>query len=174
MASVYDQFRQQIQRRGVSPGSMISTGLFNPQSGDPRLQAHMERMRQLGLSRQGGGGQPAPAGALKGPSSLGLGRPGARTTASNVIGGSLGATRAGLGQLQGPPTAQRKMLFPGQDPRRDIFGGRQFGSRTRTARTQAREFLRRGSFGQGGGFQRNPMSFGILGKGAGRLGQRIR
>lgn len=82
--------------------------------------------------------------------------------------------RAGLGMRQGPPASQMKMAFPGQDPRRNVFGGRQFGQRTRTARSVAQEFLRRGSFGQGGGFQRNPMSFGILGRGAGRLGQRTR
>lgn len=85
-----------------------------------------------------------------------------------------GARAGTLGPRQGPPASQMRMAFPGQDPRRNVFGGRQFGQRTRTARSVAQDFLRRGSFGQGGGFQRNPMSFGILGRGAGRLGQRIR
>lgn len=96
--------------------------------------------------------------------------PGARTTPSNVPGGSLGATRAGLGALQGPPRSQRRMAFPGLDPRRDVFGGRQFGA----ARSRFRDILRRGSFGRGGGFGRQPLSFGILGRGFGRLGQRTR
>lgn len=159
-----------LQRRGgLSPGSLITTGLYNPQPEDPRFKAHMEKVRQM--EQFTGGGQRAPAGqidfrrpVLQGPSSL----PGGRGSfLSQQMQQQRGARAGSLGVRQGPPASQMKMRFPGQDPRKNIFGSRQFGQGTRTARS----ILKQG--GQGLlGFGRQPLSFGTLGRSFGRLGQR--
>ena len=168
--------QSQLQRRGLTPGSLIRTGLYNPQPGDPRFAAHQTRMKGLTerMAQEGSQGASGISGIptmqTQGPASLGLGRqPGFLSQQMQQQRGA----RASVGVRQGPPASQRKMLFPGQDPRRNVFGARQFGG-ARTSGSVARDVLRRGSFGMGGGFQRNPISFGILGRGAGRLGQRTR
>lgn len=156
---------------GLDPSMLVTTGLYNPQPGDPRYQAHQDRLRQLSEAKAGGG-QRRPGNidfrrpVLQGPSSL----PGSRTGFLSQQMQQQRGARTGLGVRQGPPASQMRMAFPGQDPRRGMFGGRQFGQGTRTARS----ILQRGGagllgFGQQG---RQPMSFGILGRGFGKQGQR--
>lgn len=159
---------QRLQRRGLIGSGLGVRQTIDPQTGASTMPLGGSLMPfgpadiRGGLERIGGGAvQRAP---LQ-PSRFTFGKPGGFL--SQRMQQQRGA-RAGVGgQRQGPPTAQMKMRFPGQDPRRNIFGGRQFGAGTRTARS----ILQQG--GQGLlGFGRQPLSFGTLGRSFGRLGQR--
>lgn len=146
---------------GIDPRILITTGLYNPQPGDPRFKAHQERIRQHSQASRPAG---RPIRPIRFPQFLSPTRQRAR-----------GARAGTLGPRQGPifkgkpafsPFA-RAALKPGQSTAsqiRQLVGG--FGQRPPRGGP-----LSFGLLGQG------PASggrFGTFGRAFGRLGQRGR
>lgn len=124
------------------PAPTVTTGLYIPRPGDGIYERLQERARQSG--------QQAPTATPSAP-------------VKEAIGAGASPSRAGTGGgFRRPATGvfERAQRQFGIDPRRDMFGGRRFGS----ARS-ARSLLRTG---------RLAGSSGILGRAFGRLGQRGR